>query len=179
MPDILSDHVYSNGATRFTVDQVAEQGDLFGHRAALFLTPTCNIPEEYIGRGPLDVRLPITTPDYLEAIEVRSYAIPRLWVDLLQRATGKIRWAPTHPARVTITRYDTVKLRSVHLVMGMKALLDALKVCTTGRSDGKSLYYFGAISDDDSRSIIGEWKQEIVAHRGLCGTRIAVCPLDA
>ena len=177
MPDLLSDYVYYNGPTNFTAEEVAGQPNLFDHRAALFLTPTAHIPEEHVGSGPLDVRLLIPTPDYLEAIEVRSYSIPRLWVDLIQRATGKIRWTPMRPAKVVVTRYDPVRLRDTHLVMGMKAIIDALKFRTTGRSDGQLLYYFGAIWDDDNDSIVGEWHQEQVADRSCSGTRVQVSPL--
>ena len=177
MPDLLSDHVYYNGPTRFTAEEVAGQPSLFDHRAALFLTPTAHIPVEHVGNGSLDVRLPIPTPDYLEAIEIRSYSIPRMWVDLIQRATGKVRWTAIRPARVVITRYDPVRLRDDHLVMGMKAIIDALKFQTTGRGDGQLLYYFGAIWDDDNDSIKGKYLQELVPDRSASGTRIQVYPL--
>jgi hypothetical protein len=177
MPDSLSDHVWYNGPTCFSAEDVAAQAELFNHRAALYFTPTTNIPAEFVGRGPLDVRLPIPTPDYLEFTE-SGYSVPRLWVDLLQRATGKIRWTPFRPARTVITRYDPVRFRDDHLVLGMKAVLDALKFQTTGRRDGQLLYYFGAIWDDDQGSVASEWRQELVADRSLSCTRVEVCAIQ-
>ena len=179
MADSLSNHVYYNGPTSFSAAQLEVQPDLFDQRAALFLTPTSHIPKAHVGCGSLDVRLPIPTPDFLEAIEIRSYSIPRFWVDLLQRATGKIRWTPMRPAKVVITRLDSVRIGGGHLVMGMKAIIDSLKVRTYGRSDGKALYYFGAIWEDDDTSIVSEWRQELVADRTLSGTRVEVYPLGA
>ena len=177
MLESLSDHVWHNGSTCFTAERVAGQPKLFDHRAALYMTPTESLPNEVIGAGELDVRLPIPTPDYLEVREVRGYSTPRLWVDLLQRATGKIRWSFLKPARVILSRSDPERLRPAHLAIGTKPLLDALKVGTYGRSDGQYLYYFGAIWDDDPSSIDVEWQQEIVADRCLSCMRIQVIAL--
>ncbi|MDP1795877.1 MAG: hypothetical protein Q8K78_00265 [Planctomycetaceae bacterium] len=179
MPDSLSDQVWYNGPMSFSKSEVALQAELFNHRAALFLTPTTAIPDELVGRGPLDVRVPIPTPDYLEFAEIRAYSIPRLWVDLLQRATGKIRWTPFRPAKLIVTRYDSVRLRDDHFIIGTKAIIDALKSHTTGRSDGQTLHYFGAISDDDPHSIVCEWRQELIESRSLSCTRLEVSALEA
>jgi len=109
------------------------QPDLFAHRTALFYTPTENLPEEFVGSGTLDVTLSVPTLDYLEYQELHGYSSPRLWVDQGQRQTWKIRWTPIWPAHITFTRFDIVRLRDDHYVMGTKALLDALKVKTTAQ----------------------------------------------
>ena len=53
------------------------------------------------------------------------------------------------PAKVTITRYDAYELDESDIIGGIKAVLDALKVRTSGRYDGRWLYYFGAIKDNN------------------------------
>jgi hypothetical protein len=74
--DILSDHIYYNGPIAFTHEAVAMQSDLFVHRAALFYTPTENLPEELVVSGILDITLSLPTPDYLD---IKSCVdIPRL-----------------------------------------------------------------------------------------------------
>jgi hypothetical protein len=172
--DILSDHIYYNGPTAFTHEAVAMQPDLFAHRAALFYTPTENLPEEFVGSGILDITLSLPTPDYLEYQELRGYSSPQLWVDQLQRQTWKIRWTPIWAAHIIFTRFDIVRLRDDHYVMGTKALLDALKVKTTGRQDGRLLYYFGAIWNDDAASVTVEYIQESVEHPRLAKLRVQV-----
>jgi len=174
MRDLLSDHVWDYGQTAFTPEQVAAHTDLFNHRAALFLTPTANIPVDHVGDGALAVRLPIPTPDYLEFREIPGYSSPRFWVDLLQRATGKIRWTPFRPARVIITRYDPVTLRDDHFAMGAKALVDALKSQSTGRGDAQFIHYFGAIWDDDGGSVRVRHRQVVIADRRHSCTRLVV-----
>ena len=67
------------------------------------------------------------------------------------------------PASVHITRYDCWLIRPDHLCAGIKALLDALKVRTTGRRDGLSLYYFGAIRDDGPGFVDVAYSQKPVA----------------
>lgn len=153
-----------HGPTVFAPKRLASQPELFAHRAALFFTPTDRIPEEYIGEGTLHVSLPIPSPDWTEFEEIRAYGIPRFWVDLLQRATGKLRWQPMHPARVTFVRHDCWSIRSDHLSSGTKAVLDALKVKTSGRPDGRLLHYFGAIVDDGPGFVELTWSQEAVSH---------------
>lgn len=162
------------GPCKFSAKEVFSQDNLFRHRAALFLTPTKNIPSIWVGKGPLDVKLPFLTPDFLEFQEVRSYAIPRFWVDLIQQATERIRWMLMEKAHVRIIRYDLDTLRDDHFRIGAKALVDALKFKTSGRRDGRYLYYFGAIRDDDGNSATFEYRQEIVNCKSLCGVRIQV-----
>jgi hypothetical protein len=58
--------------------------------------------------------------------------------------------------------------------MGTKALLDALKVKTMGRQDGRLLYYFGAIWNDDAASVTVEYIQESVEHPRLAKLRVQV-----
>lgn len=174
MKSDISELVLSRGPWKFSAKEVFNQDDLFRHRAALFLTPTKNIPSTWIGQGALDVRLPILSPDYIEFQEIRSYAIPRFWVDLIQQATGKIRWLPIEKAHITITRYDVIELRSDHFIIGSKAVIDALKFKTSGRRDGRNLYYFGAIYDDAPKYITSEYHQETVDCKSLCGLRIRV-----
>ena len=38
--------------------------------------------------------------------EIRTYASPRFWVDLLQQHTGNLRWTPVSRARFEFIRYD-------------------------------------------------------------------------
>jgi len=174
MKDILSDHVYYHGPTKFLCKKIQEQDDLFFHRAALLFTPSKNLPAKYIGAGAADISLPIVTPDYLEVREISAYASPKLWVDLIQRATSFIRWTPIDNAKVTITRRDFIKLRDDHYRMGAKALVDSLKYETTGRRDGRSLYYWGGIWDDDKDNASFFYQQEIVDDLSQVGMRIQI-----
>jgi hypothetical protein len=172
--DDLSKTIEYNGPTVFSAPRVAAEPDLFLHRAALFYTPTENIPEKWVGSGPLDVTLPIPTPSYYEFFELRGYRSPRVWVDLLQRASGKLRWRPLAHPKLTIIRYDSMTLPS-YAEVGAKALRDALKVRTTGRSDGMLLYYFGAIFDDDPSALPAhEFVQQQVMSPAEARTRIIV-----
>ena len=123
----------------------------------------------------LDVYLPLVLPTIFEADEIVAHRNPRLWVDLLQRATRKLRWHPICPARVTIIKYD-LSLEPVSILQP-KALLDALKVETTGRNDGLSLYYFGTISDDDPFSVGSTILQEVVDDLNKVGCRVIVEPM--
>ncbi len=177
--DSLSQYVVYNGPTKFTSAQVGTQSGLFWHRAALFLTPTEDIPSEFVGDGPLSVTLPVPTPDFLEVEELRGYSTPRLWTDMLQRQTGKIRWRPMRPAKVIFTRFDAKPLRYDHYVVGAKALRDALKYRTTGRQDGRLLYYFGAIWDDDDASAEFECLQAPAGSPREASIRIEVVALDS
>jgi hypothetical protein len=147
--DSLLDDLYYKGPQIFSRKRLLGEGDLFKQRGALFYTPTEHLPRTHIGSGPLNVILPIVLPTAFERVEIYSYRIPRLWVDLIQRATGKLRWQPMIPAKVTITRYDAYELGESDMVGGIKAVLEALKVRTSGRYDGRWLYYFGAIEDDN------------------------------
>ena len=79
----------------FSVGQVRRSPDLFRERAALFYTPTENLPPQWMGEGELDVTLPVVCPTFFECSEIRWYQTLRFWVDLLQRATGKLRWHPS------------------------------------------------------------------------------------
>ncbi|RYX86601.1 hypothetical protein EON83_00015 [bacterium] len=171
--DLLQKLIEEHGPQRFTKRELNASSDLFGERCALFYTPTECFPEEWVGHGNLDVTLPVATPSYYEFYESRLYQTPRFWVDLLQRATGKIRWTPFFPAHVTIIRYDSISL-PYHFLHGAKALLDSLKVSTTGRSDGLYLHYFGAIVDDSPDHVQTEYRQQLVSHPSQARTRIIV-----
>ena len=59
-------------------------------------------------------------------------------------------------------------------MIGTKALLDALKMRTTGRRNGVYLHYFGAIVDDGLGFVDLEWRQELVKHPRDAGIRIQV-----
>jgi len=166
------------GQEEFSKEEIAQADDLFWDRSALFFTPTENIPEKWIGKGPLDVTLPIPTPSYHELLcrTVYGYNTPRVWVDLIQRATGKVRWCPNHRVKLTVVRYDAVVLR-YYWQAGAKPLVDALKYSTTGRRNGRLLYYFGAIIDDSPRHIHEfEYRQEKVAHPSEARVRVIVEP---
>lgn len=58
--------------------------------------------------------------------------------------------------------------------LGTKGLLDALKVKTTGRRDGKLLYYFGAIEEDAPGRVDVVFRQEFTGHPKDSGVRIQV-----
>ena len=165
------------GPQVFSAGEICAEADLFAERCALFYTPTENLPSEWVGEGSLDVLLPIATPSFSELLELYWRETPRFWVDLLQRATGKLRWRPVSSSvRLTILRYDSIMLPR-HGISGAKALVDSLKVRTTGRIDGRLLYYFGAIVDDGPR-YIADWnfEQERVAHPSDAKTRVIVQP---
>lgn len=169
--------IIMEGPVAFSRDDLLKQDNLFAHRAALFYTPTCNIPKQYVGRGDLDIVLPIVTPDYTELFELRSYQVPRFWVDLMQRQTFKLRWKPFKKASVRFIRYDYFKIRNDHFMIGMKALLDALKEKTSGRRDGRFLYYFGAIVDDGPTYVDVTWDQKLINHPKDSRIRIEVSSL--
>jgi hypothetical protein len=172
MKDLL-DELYYQGPRQFTQRRLARERDLFAVRAALVYTPTSRIPARWIGRGRLDVRIPLAIPTLQEFLDCRSRQSVRLWVDLLQRATGKIRWHPNLSARVQIVRFDSVVYAEHDLCA--KSLVDALKTFTTGRRDRRLLYYFGAIRDDASCDVV-EFRltQEVVDSPAKAGTRVIV-----
>jgi hypothetical protein len=170
----ISEEVSNKGPVAFTLGDLQKQKHLFAHRCALFYTPTENIPVDYVGSGPLDITLPVAPPDYTDFLEIRAYRSPRFWVDLIQRQTGKLRWTPISPARITFIRYDCFRIRSDHLAFGTKGLLDALKIRTSGRRDGIYLHYFGAIIDDAEEFVDVSWEQELVEHPKDAGVRVKV-----
>ena len=175
----ISEEVTDRGSVSFSRRRLEKHDHLFAHRCALFYTPTKNIPNEFIGSGPLDITLPVASPDYTDVWEIRAYRSPRLWVDLIQRQTGKLRWKPMLPASVTFVRYDCYTIRSDHFAAGIKGLLDALKVRTSGRRDGVYLHYFGAIADDDQASVDVSFTQELVEHPKNASVRVIVLPKTA
>ncbi len=172
----ISEELEQRGPSPFTLQRLRKQNHLFAHRAALFYTPTRNIPLNHVGNGALDVTLPIATPDYTAWWEIRSLGSPRFWVDLLQRHTGKLRWQPILSARVIFRRYDYFTIRDDYLAMGMKGLRDALKVRTTARRDRRDLHYFGAIVDDGPGFAEFTYEQEPVDHAKEAAVRIRVLP---
>jgi len=175
----ISDELQDRGPASFTIRRLQRQEHLFAHRSALFYTPTRNIPAQHVGSGPLDVTLPIATPDYTGLWEIRALGSPRFWVDLIQRHTGKLRWKPMFPARIIFRRYDYFTIRTDHLAIGMKGLVDALKVRTTGRRDRIYLYYFGAIVDDGPGFVERCYEQELVPSPKEAAVRIQVLPANA
>jgi hypothetical protein len=68
------------------------------------------------------------------------------------------------PAHVAFVRYDSFLLSYSDLAASIKALLGALIVSTTGRPDGRLLYYFGPIVDDATDFIALSLEQESVVH---------------
>ncbi|PYJ09028.1 MAG: hypothetical protein DMF06_11245 [Verrucomicrobia bacterium] len=171
--ETLFDFLWQHGPLEFSRSRLARVDDLFSQRNALFYTPSANLPLRWTGSGTVVVTLPIVTPTFYEARELRYQQFPRMWVDLLQRATGKLRWQPMNPARVTIRRYDTRHYRHDVAVAGVKALLDALKVRTSGRRDGRYLHYFGAIVDDGD-GFISQFGFEQVLIRQVSEARTEV-----
>ena len=143
----LSKNLFDQSPRIYKLNELEYHPDLFSERSALFFTPTSEIPKKYIGEGRLDVFLRASLPSWLEYFEIYSLRSPKIWVDLLQRATGKIRWRPLSTrAYISFENFDSYG-RGTDLLI--KPALDSLKVSTTGRRDGKRLYYFGAIVDDD------------------------------
>ncbi len=115
-------------------------GSLF-HPDGEFTSPTRR------GRTSPSVRLPLAPPTFYEfEVHRRPALAAGLWVDLFQRATGKLRWRPFRRASVEVTCFDSYRWGPSRI--GHKGLIDALKVATTGRRDRRLLYYFGAIEDD-------------------------------
>lgn len=170
----LSETIGEEGPTSFTKKVLSRHPNLFAERSALFFTPTDKLPRQFVGVGDLDIFLPICTPDWYDSLFIRSYMSPRLWVDLLQRHTGVLRWTTASHATVTITRFDQAVIRQDNLVSGTKALIDALKVRTNGRRDGRPLFYFGAIFDDEERYVSISWQQQLVSTPEKTGMRITV-----
>jgi hypothetical protein len=172
----ISDWISTNGPTCFSHSELTEQTHLFAHRGALFYTPTENIPLEYIGTGDLDITVPLVTPDVTVLKEIPAYAAPRLWVDLLQQHSGKLRWTSILPARVHVTRYDAYFIRHDHVAIANKALLDSLKAQTFGRRDKKALFYFGAIVDDAPECDVDiVYEQLLIEQPKDARVRIQVC----
>ena len=173
----MLEDAYLGGPTKYTLDELADNSDLFRDRTSLFFTPTANIPSQWVGEGRLDVILPLASPTAYEYVTNPAFRVPRLWVDLLQRATGKLRWTPMSPAKVTIVRYDTSGYDLWSVITGAKALIDALIVKAAGRSDGRILHYFGAIQDDNMKVYThGGYCQVIVGTHAEARTRIVVEP---
>ena len=162
----------------FTLAELEPIENLWEQRAALFFTSTSEIPARFIGSGELLVSLPIVTPSYEEFANIPAYRNTRMWVDLLQRATGKIRWSPMNPATITVVRRDVCS-PGRYAMTGAKALTDAYKVSSTGRRDGYRIHYFGAIVDDAPRNIGAfDFKCIEVSSRGEVGVDIKIKPWD-
>ena len=111
MDAILNDQ-YDGIPKIYTPSDLAGNDDLFRARTGLFFTPTANIPAEWVGEGRMDVVLPLASPTAYEWVSNPAFRVPRLWVDLLQKATGKIRWTPISPAKITIVRYGAPPQRT-------------------------------------------------------------------
>ncbi|GEM_PF-1550555 len=174
----ISEEICYGGPRKFSKSVLLNQECLFAHRAALFYTPTENIPNKYVGVGRIDIQLPLVTPDYTEVKELKSYMTPRFWVDLIQRQTFKLRWKPFEKALVKFTKYDYFQIRNDHFIIGAKALLDALKIRTAGRRDGRTLYYFGAIIDDSQKYVRVDWHQKFTNHPKDASIRVQVMPIS-
>ena len=170
----LSNVISERGPTVFSKPVLRKHGDLFAERSALVFTPTSHLPKSQVGSGPLNIFLPLCSPDFHQFDSISGYRSPRLWLDLIQRATGLIRWDPIIGAAVRLTRVDESPIRDDHLMIGMKALRDALKFQTSGRRDGMPLYYFGAIVDDDLGSASFEYHQRECATNSNSGVEIQI-----
>ena len=163
--------------TTYTSEELSGYSDIFRDRTSLFFTPTGNIPPQWVGEGRLDVVLPLASPTAYEYGTNPAFRVPRLWVDLLQKATGKLRWTPMSSAKITIVRYDTSGYDLWSVMTGAKALIDALIVKAAGRSDGRILHYFGAIQDDNMKVYThGGYYQVVIGTHAEARTRIAVEP---
>lgn len=175
--DSILQESFDEGPRIYTQEELISIHDLFRERTGLFFTPTANIPSEWVGEGRLDVVLPLASPTLYEWDTNPAFRVPRLWVDLLQRTTGKLRWTPVSPAKVTIVRYDTNAHNHIVAAAGAKAVLDALVDRRTGRKDGRSLYYFGAIVDDNFKDLTHhDFHQVLIEEHTEARTRIIVEP---
>ncbi len=152
--DELLDEIYYGGPKSFSKDRLEKVRDLFSQRLALLFTPTECIPSRYVGRGPFRLTLPVAIPSIYDLAFRTGYDRPKMWLDLLQRATGKIRWTYIRPAVVTVTKFDSYDHGAVNR-SGCKALQDALKMMANGRRDRRPLFYFGAIFDDNCEDLRG------------------------
>ena len=79
-------------------------------------------------------------------------------------------------AVVEFVRHDYFKIRHDHFIAGIKALLDAFKERASGRTDGNSLHYFGAIVDDGPSHIDLKLNQVSVDHPSKAFTEIKIHP---
>lgn len=76
-----------------------------------------------------------------------------------------------------MVRYDTNAHRLDVALGGAKAVLDALVDRRTGRKDGRSLYYFGAIVDDNYKDLThSDFHQVLIDEHTEARTRIIVEP---
>jgi hypothetical protein len=97
-------------------------------------------------------------------------------VDQIQRATGKIRWRPFRTPYIEFTTYDTYPHSPTFI---LKAILDALKIKSMGRSDGKAIHYFGPLVDDDCKSYRGyDVTEKRVTNASDIGCRIVITESD-
>ena len=169
----LLDALYYEGPKSFTAARIQSEPNLFAVRGALFYTPTARLPSGDVGKGKLDVWLPLAIPTLQEFTDNRSRQSVRLWVDLLQRVSGVLRWTPNCPARVTLIRHDSETYSTDSLCP--KSLLDALKQSSNGRRDRLILHYFGAIRDDNNTDLVVlSIAQAVVKHPSMAGTRVIV-----
>jgi len=172
----LANIVYYEGPRSFKRRELNNATNLFRDRSALFHTPPKEIPEKWIGVGILDVWLPVPVPGLIDHLEIWGVRSPRLWVSLLQRATGKLRWTPVPEPYVSFHSYDLVAHGSDYMI---KAMLDSLKVSTTGRRDGRTIYYFGAIIDDNDDHLAKlDVQQYLVECTRDVGCRILIRGVD-
>lgn len=148
----LLDKLYGGPPHVFSQRELQNYPRLFEERLALIFTPTQRIPTRFIGSGNLSITLPLPMPSLFDLVFRTGYQSPKLWLDLFQRATQRIRWTPISPAKLQIIMYDSYRFGGVDW-FGQKGLVDALKFSTTGRRDGKLLYYFGAILDDNPKEL--------------------------
>ena len=175
--DTIRKDRYDTGPKIHTRVDLAGNGNLCRETTGLFFTPTANIPAKWIGEGRLDVVLPLASTTAYEWESNPAFGVPRVWVELLQRATGKLRWTPISPAKVTIVRYDTRSFDLLTTAEGAKALVDALMVKSAARSDGSSLHYFGAIQDNNWEELTHVRYHQVLAGRhDEARTRIIVEP---
>lgn len=170
----LSSRTDDLGPHLFSPREMAAASDLFAERSALFFTPTQNLPPKWVGSGNLDVKLPVPVPSWLEYQQVPGYRSPCFWVDHLQRVTGKIRWRSLKRVRLKIVVYDSY-VRGADMIV--KPVIDALKIQSNGRRDGRVIYYFGAIDEDNWEDIDG-WDvvEEYVSKPDQVGCRLIVEP---
>jgi len=168
--DRIEDRLEEEGPVVFTRRELEACPGLFNERSALYHTPTSALPEAWVGSGCFDLRLPLVPPSLLELDQQPAYRSERLWVDLLQRATWKIRWTPLAGARIRLTCCDVVRPPDA-LYGGVQCLLAALR---GGEAPGP--HYFGAIADEPDR-IECELVQEHVSHPAKAHSRLELLPV--
>ncbi|MDQ3059249.1 MAG: hypothetical protein M3R45_06935 [Pseudomonadota bacterium] len=131
----------------FASELSGTEQDLMWFRSSLFYTKSAALPSSLIGEGELNAWIPFQLRSPWSSDGCEFLRSPRLWVDLLQVATGKLRWKPLGVSVLFLTIHDTYRWPLQITNYEIKGLIDALKVIgNPGRT--AAVHYFGALEDD-------------------------------